>query len=189
MTTTNNLTQKIEDELKKSKFTDESNLPPVDQWNPPFCGDIDIRIDKNGNWYYQGSIMKRQSLVNLFSRVIRLDEDNEYYLVTPSEKVRIKVDRAPFFVTEYILDKSVTKCTILFTTKTGDKIHLDKTHPLILQKEKQGESIPLVLVRRNLYAQISRPVFYQLIELAKEIETPSGPKWYIESNGERFNLG
>jgi hypothetical protein len=189
MTTSNDPAQKIESELSNAKFTSESSLPPVDQWNPPFCGDLDIRIANDGNWYYEGEQMKRQAMVNLFARVLRLDEDGEYYLVTPGEKVRIKVDTAPFYVTEYRLDDMKPNPTILFNTKTGDHFKLGKEHPLVMQQGEGGQSLPLVLVRRNLFALISRPVFYQLTEMANEIETPTGTQWFIESDGERFVLG
>jgi len=96
-------------------------LPPVELWNPPFCGDLDMRIAGDGTWYYMGSPIGRKPLVRLFSTVLRHDEDGKYYLVTPVEKVGIQVDDAPFLAVQMKVDGKAAQQVITFTTNVGDE--------------------------------------------------------------------
>ena len=95
---------------------EKNSLPPVDKWNPDFCGDIDMRIMRNGKWFYMGSEIKRPAMIKLFSRILRLDEDNHYYLVTPVEKVRIQVEYAPFVATSIHQETKNGIKNLYFTT-------------------------------------------------------------------------
>ena len=101
---------------------EKNSLPPVDKWNPDFCGDIDMRIMRNGKWFYMGSEIKRPAMIKLFSRILRLDEDNQYYLVTPVEKVRIQVEDAPFVATSIHQETKNGVKNLYFTTNLNEKI-------------------------------------------------------------------
>ncbi|MCW8885317.1 MAG: DUF1285 domain-containing protein [Motiliproteus sp.] len=178
--------QKLADQVKKAS---KKGLPPVHLWNPDFCGDIDIRIARNGEWFYQGSVFTRQSLVNLFSTVLRKD-DEEYFLVTPVEKLRIQVDDAPFVITA-IEQKQLKGTPVLCAeTNTGDQITIDQAHPLwVVQDSDSGEPSPYVRVRDRLDGLIARSVYYQLIELAEERILDGKTCLGVESAGEFFVLG
>ncbi len=144
---------------------------PVHLWDPPFCGDIDMRIAVDGTWYYQNSPIKRPAMVKLFSSVLRLDADGCYYLVTPVEKVRIRVDDCPFVA--QLLEVEVSAANgdqkLVFITNTDERILAGLEHPIVV--DTQGEldaPHPRILCRTNLYALISRNVYYQLAELAQQ---------------------
>ena len=153
-----NSLDKIAKQLKGQKY------PPVHLWNPEFCGDIDIRIARDGTWFYMCSPIGRKELVKLFSSVLWFD-DGEYYLVTPAEKLRIKVELAPLIVVE-MMDKGLGEAReITFRTSTDDLVPLDSDHKLEVSLDpKTREPYPKVHVRANLMALINRPVFYELVE-------------------------
>ncbi len=162
-----------------------STLPPVQQWNPPFCGDIDMRILRDGQWLYMGTPIMRPAMVRLFSSVLRRDDDNCYYLVTPAEKVRIQVDDAPFIA----LSMKLTGEGLVFTTHTGDYVLLNKDHPLWVIENTKGEPAPYIRVRDRLDALINRNVFYQLVEIAETEKTSQGDVLTITSAGQTFTIG
>lgn len=168
---------------------EKSQLPPVDKWNPDFCGDIDIKIMKNGTWFYMGTEIKRPAMVKLFSNIIRLDSDNFYYLVTPVEKVRIKVEDAPFVAISLIKENNNNIDNLYFVTNMQEKILLSKNNPIEIKiNKKNDEPSPYVLVRKNLKALILRSVFYELIELASEGVIDGKKCLYLESNREVFKI-
>lgn len=161
-------------------------LPPVERWNPEHCGDIDICIARDGSWYHLGSPILRHPIVRLFSTILRKDADG-YYLVTPAEKLRIKVEDAPFVAVLLRCEAAGPSQRLLFTTNVGDEVELDAEHPLrVVINPSSGEPSPYVQVRRGLEAKLSRAVFYQLVELA-EIDA-RGLLW-VRSNGHDFVLG
>ena len=139
---------------------------PVDKWEPDFCGDIDMRIARDGVWHYMGSPIGRVAMVQMFASVLRRDADLNYYLVTPVEKVGIKVDDAPFVAIEM---KAVNKGrgqVLSFRTNVDDWVTVDTGRPLRLTlKPETLEPSPYVLVRGRLEALINRAVFYDLVEL------------------------
>jgi hypothetical protein len=146
----------------------EDDLPPVETWHPENGRDIDIRIDRDGSWYHEGTRITRQRLVRLFSTVLRREGD-DYFLVTPAEKCRIRVDDAPFVVVLLDVEGEGDRQMLRFTTGTGDVFALDAAHPLRIELDPAtGEPSPYVLVRRGLEARLSRPVYYQLAELLTE---------------------
>jgi hypothetical protein len=150
-------------------------LPPVDSWQPTRTGEIDIRIRRDGEWLYGGSPIHRKRMVRLFSTVLRVDDDNETYLVTPYERLRITVDDAPF--TAVLLEQS---SPLVFTTNVGDHVTADRAHPITVQYETpDAEPLPYVLVRDRLQALISRSVFIELANLAEERDG----QWGVESCG------
>lgn len=160
-------------------------LPPVHLWNPPFCGDLDIRIARDGTWFYQGSPMQREAMVRLFSRVLRR-EGERYFLVTPVEKVGIQVDDAPFVAVR--LERGDGK--LRFITGLGDEVVAGSEHPLRVTTDPDtGEPRPYVHVRAGLEALISRSLFYELVELMKEQEI-DGKRWVgVWSDGVFFPMG
>ncbi len=137
-------------------------LPPVHLWNPPFCGDIDMRIAADGTWYYMNSPIGRKPLYVLFSRVLRRDVD-KYFLVTPVEKCGIIVDDAPFSAIRMSIAGAGQDQCITFETNVDDVVTADKNHPLRFATEKSTEGLkPYILVRSNLEALVTRSLFYDL---------------------------
>ena len=168
---------------------EKNSLPPVDKWNPKFCGDIDMKIMRNGKWFYMGTEIKRPAMVKLFSGILRLDSDNCYYLVTPVEKVRISVEDAPFIATSLISENKDNINHLYFITNVNEKILLTKNNPLEIKIDnKTEEPSPYIFVRKNLKALISRSVFYELIELASKKNIDGKDCLVIDSAGEVFKL-
>jgi hypothetical protein len=164
-----------------------AKLPPIEKWNPPYCGEIDLQIKANGDWYYGGTIFKRLSLVKLFASVLLREvgkDTDDYFLVTPVEKVKISVEDAPFILNQWQwLDENQTCMQV--TTNIGDEFVLDGAHRLII---KEDGSIQ-VNVRRNLFAKVHRNVYYQWVDLAKETETEQGVELIFTSADCQFSLG
>ena len=168
--------------------SNKKSLPPIEKWNPPFCGDIDMTISKSGKWYYMGSEIKRPAMVKLFSGILRLESDNSYYLVTPVEKVRIQVEDAPFVAVAITKEQSEGINTLTFRTNLNDEIVLSKENPLSIEIKKNDEPSPYITVRNNLRALISRSVFYELVDLAETIPIDGVPYLAIKSQGEIFKI-
>ena len=142
-----------------------NSLPPVQLWNPPFCGDIDMRIAADGTWFYMNSPIGRKPLYTLFSRVIRRDGD-DYFLVTPVEKCGIRVDDAPFVAVRMGVAGQGKAQIISFETNVDDNVTVDATHPLRFANEVgTGGLKPYVLVRANLEALVVRALFYDMVAL------------------------
>lgn len=172
-------------ELLKSINSLEETYPPVHLWNPDLCEGVEMRIDREGNWYYQNSIIGRDKLKILFSRILKFENGN-YYLVTPVEKVIVKVDIAPYMIVDYEVD--LEQKNILLKTNLDYNFTLDEHHPIEL-KVIQKESIPFVKIRDGLEGFISRSVFYSLIELALTQEQHSENELMLSSYGQNFSLG
>ena len=168
--------------------SNKKSLPPIEKWNPPFCGDIDMTISKSGKWYYMGSEIKRPAMVKLFSGILRLESDNSYYLVTPVEKVRIQVEDAPFVAVAITKEQSEGMNTVTFRTNLNDEIVLSKENPLSIEIKKNDEPSPYITVRNNLRALISRSVFYELVDIAETIPIDGVPYLAIKSQGEIFKI-
>ncbi len=169
--------------------TDANSLPPVERWTPAVTGDIDIRIAADGTWYHEGTMIKRPELVRLFSSVLWREGD-QYFLVTPVEKVKIRVDDAPLLVTSVEFSiQGAMEPEVRFRTQVGDSFTLDAQHPLHVTLSAEGEPRPYVRVRRNLDALIHRNVFYALIEHAQERQNQNGAEWFIRSANSEFVLG
>ena len=168
----------------------EQKLPPVRSWHPAFCGDIDIRIARNGSWYHEGRIFRRDALVKLLSSILRKEGD-EYFLVSPVEKMRIQVEDVPFIVVEMQRDCVAGGASaLLFRTLTDDWIRLDAEHPLRVQTDAvTNEPRPYIHVRHGMEARIHRPVFYEMVELAREVLRDGQLYLVIDSAGETFDLG
>lgn len=171
------------------KSIQDKKLPPVHLWNPEFCGDIDIEIRRDGTWFYNGTPIGRKRLVQLFSTVLRRDGD-ETFLVTPVEKLKIKVEDAPFLAVEAVREGEGRKQILSFRTLTNDWVVAGKDNPIRVSFDKEtGEPSPYILVRDNLEALINRPVFYELVELAEHVKKGKKEILGVWSDGEFFALG
>ncbi|MEO1637861.1 MAG: DUF1285 domain-containing protein [Pseudomonadota bacterium] len=166
------------------KGTGKTGLPPVHLWNPPHCGAIDMRIARDGTWFYMGTPIGRPELVRLFSTILRKDDD-EYVLVTPVEKVGITVDDAPFVAVDFNRDGDA----LVFETNVGDSAVAGPEHPIRVERDPEtGEPSPYVLIRANLEALIDRKSFYRLVELG-EHASHDGEDWFgVRSSGVFFPI-
>jgi hypothetical protein len=155
--------------------TGERGLPPVHLWEPDYCGDIGMKIARDGQWYYANSPIGRKKLVRLFSTILRHDEDGEHYLVTPVEKIRIEVEGAPFIATLMTMTGEGRAQILRFETNVGDFTEAGPDHPMRFEiNAETGEPSPYVHVRARLEGLIARPVFYDLVELAEVHEGQFG---------------
>lgn len=145
---------------------EEGELPPVHLWNPPLCDNVQMRIDRNGRWYYMDSPIGRERMVRMFSRILRRDEDGYHYLVTPAEKVRVRVEDCPFVITGWDSAGTGRKRVMTLCTNTQDRFALDDAHPLRVEKRDGNDFAPRVMVRAGLDARVGRSVFYQWAEIA-----------------------
>lgn len=162
---------------------------PVHLWNPPFCGDIDMRIARDGTWYYLGTPIGRKAMVRLFSTIIRRDGD-DYFLVTPVEKVGITVDDAPFLAVTLEVEGQGEQQVLRMTTLTDDVFELGDEHPLRVEIDPQTqEPSPYVRVRGNLEALVHRNVFYQLVDLGVALHVQGRPWIGVFSGGRCFPIG
>jgi len=172
-------------EFLKSINSLEDNYPPVHLWNPGLCDGVEMRIDRQGKWYYPNSIIGRDKLKILFSRILKFESGN-YYLVTPTEKVIVKVDIAPYMIIDYEIDAQKEK--IILKTNLDLSIPLDKDHKLELKKIGE-EQIPFIQVRDNIEGFISRSIYYSLIEIALKQENTPSDQLILKSFDCDFNLG
>lgn len=145
--------------------------PPVEKWNPPFCGDLDIRIARDGTWFYLGSPIGRMPLVKLFASVLRKDEDGRHYLVTPVEKIGITVEDAPLLAVEMAVEGEGREQVITLRSNLGDLVTVGPDHPLRFEKEPDSGGLkPYVHVRGRIEALFTRALMYQLADLMEEKE-------------------
>ncbi|MDQ7050143.1 MAG: DUF1285 domain-containing protein [Enterobacterales bacterium] len=172
---------------------DESQIPPVEDWNPDYCGEMDLIIKANGDWLHQGAVIKRDSMRRLFSTIV-IREDDDYFLITPVEKVAIQVEWQPFVIIRYEILVSQLKGeqnnqpTYVFYDNCGNQVALRQPQQLIFSSY-QGQDLPCINIRRNLYAAFSRSCYYELIEQAEIIEKDQQLIPTIYSAGQAFQLG
>jgi len=162
---------------------------PVHLWDPPFCGDLDMVIKADGTWFYMGTPIGRPALVRLFSSILKKEGD-DYFLVTPVEKVGIRVEDAPFVATDFtVAAEGTPEQRITFTTHVGDEVTADAAHPVRVERDADtGEPRPYVLVRAALEALIDRKSFYRLVELG-ETAAHEGRDWFgVRSAGAFFPI-
>ncbi|HUB84448.1 MAG TPA: DUF1285 domain-containing protein [Rhizomicrobium sp.] len=164
-------------------------LPPVEKWNPAHCGDIDIRIARDGTWFHEGTPVGRRELVRLFSTILRKDGD-DYVLVTPAEKMRIVVEDAPFLAVLLRVEGEGREQRLIFTTNVGDETVAGPDNPIRVEIDPATrEPAPYVHVRRGLEAKIARPVYYQLADIAVPGEGAHEGTLGMWSDGVFFPLG
>lgn len=151
-------------------------LPPVEFWHPVHCGDIDIRIAADGTWFHNGSAIRRPKLVRLFASILRREPDGSTVLVTPAERVRIQVDDAPFTAIEMAVEGEGEARRIAFRTNVDDLVPADAEHRLRFEDGPDGLK-PYLHVRRDLWALVSRPLVYDLVDLGEE-RAIEGQAWF-----------
>ena len=162
-------------------------LPPVERWNPPFCGDIDMEIRADGTWFYLGTPIGRAPLVRLFSTVLRKDEDGKTYLVTPVERVGIRIVDAPFLAVEMNASGEGEGRLLTFRTNVGDVVEVGADHPLrFVISGENNELKPYLLVRGRLEALVSRAVMYDLVALGETVEIDGVEMFAVRSGGVVF---
>jgi uncharacterized protein len=168
-----------------AEATKGGGLPPVHLWNPPFCGDIPMRIARDGTWFYMNSPIGRKPLFKLFSSILRRDDDGCYYLITPVEKCRIAVEDAPFLAIRMHVAGEGQNQRINFETNVDDIVEVDAEHPLRFEEEAGTEGLkPYVKVRANLEALVSRALFYDLVALGSVADD-----WFgVWSGGQFFPM-
>ena len=163
---------------------DQRQLPPVDQWEPERCGHSGMRIARDGTWFHDGTPIRRPAMVRLFSTVLRREPDGRHLLVTPVEKLEIEVEATAFRAIEMNSEGKGRERRIAFKLDSGDAVMLDAAHPLSVVLTEVGPS-PRLLVRHGLEAELARPVYYELAEIAvEEGHRPPG----VWSNGTFFPL-
>lgn len=164
-------------------------LPPVEKWNPEFCGDLDMVIKGDGTWFYMGTPIGRHALVKLFSTVLRKDEDGKTYLVTPVEKIGITVEDAHFVIVEMNAHDRDGRQVITFRTNMDDVFEAGPEHPLRFVTVEENDGVkPYVNVRGRLEGLLARPVMYELIAHGEEVEVDGRLMFAIRSNGETFAI-
>lgn len=172
--------------LRAAAESGEAGARPVDNWNPPYCGGIGMKIRRDGTWTYQGSPIGRIALVKLFASVLRKDEDGKTYLVTPAEKVDVDVEDAPFLAVEMAVSGEGLDQMLIFRTNVDDVVTIDADHPLrFASTEPDGGLKPYVLVRGRLEALCTRAVYMELVSLAGA-KDDAGPG---ERPGDRDEVG
>ena len=161
-------------------------LPPVEKWNPPDCGAIDIRIDADGTWFHAGTPIRRPKMVKLFASILRREPDGTTVLVTPVEKVSIVVEDAAFIAVEMAVDGEGDARRISFRTNVDDLVPVDAEHRLRFEEGEAGALKPYLHVRRGLWARVTRPLVYDLVDLAEEREI-DGARWLGIAAGGDFH--
>jgi hypothetical protein len=163
------------------------NLPPVHLWNPPFCGDLDMRIAGDGTWYYLGTPIGRPALVRLFSTILKR-EHGKHFLVTPVEKVGIIVDDAPFLAVEMLREADGSGTRLRFRTNVDDWVECDSEHRLRFEMAEDGGLTPYLHVRNDLWAKVTRAIYYDLVDIGEERVVDGTAMFGIASGGAFFAM-
>jgi hypothetical protein len=162
-------------------------LPPVHLWNPPFCGDLDMRIAKDGTWFYMGTPIGRPALVRLFSTILKR-EGGKHFLVTPVEKVGIRVDDAPFLAVEMLTDDDERGRRLSFRTNVDDWVLCDSAHQLRFEAAADGGLTPYLHIRADLWAKVTRALYYDLVDMGEERVVDGQAMFGVASGGEFFTM-
>jgi hypothetical protein len=166
---------------------EKGRLPPVERWDPPFCGDIDMKIAADGTWFYQKTPIGRPALVKLFSSILKREGD-KYYLVTPVEKVGLIVVDAPFLAVELKVEHAEDQ-VLAFRTNVDDWVEAGPGHALRFTPEPAtGGLKPYLHVRRDLWAKVTRALFYDLVALGEERDVGGTRMFGVASKGEFFSM-
>ena len=174
--------------LTASLSRENRGLPPVERWNPPFCGDIDMRIAADGTWFYQKTPIGRLALVKLFASLLKREGD-KYFLVTPVEKVGIVVDYAPFLAVEMTTSPGQEGRVLEFRTNVDEWVAAGPGHALRFEQQPANGGLkPYLHVRRELWAKVTRALFYDLVALGEEREVGGKTMFGVMSRGEFFAM-
>ena len=171
--------------LKNAQSSHKRSIPPLDQWHPKHCGAMDLKVKANGEWWHEGQLIKRQSLIDLFSTVL-WKEDGKFYLKTPVEQIEIEVEDEPLFVNQVDQVEINQQTFLQLTTTTQDVVIVDQEHPIFM-REFDGELRPYVHVRFGINALIQRASFFHLVEMGELMENRQGESILLLKSG-NFNL-
>ncbi|MBE0484865.1 DUF1285 domain-containing protein [Marinobacter sp.] len=161
-------------------------LPPLETWHPELSGDMDLIITRNGEWLYQGAPIAREATVKLFATILRREDDGEYYLLTPVEKWRIKVEDTPLLAHSLVRNGEGTERVLSITTNVGETLEIGPEHPLVVgQYSNTDEPRPIVSVRHGVEARLVTSAFYDLVDLAEERDGQLG----VLSHGKFWKIG
>lgn len=179
----------LQDLMRALADTDEGQRP-VERWNPPYCGQMDMVIKSDGTWWHEGTMITRKPLVELFASILRKDADGRTYLVTPVEKIGIEVERGHFIAIRVDAEGEGAAQRLFFTTNLGEVIEAGANNPIRVETDPETlEPAPYVTVRGRLEAALARPVFYELVDLAVERAGKHAPQLGIYAGGKFFPLG
>lgn len=169
-------------QLASVNIQGDTQLPPVHLWNPPLSGDMDLEIKTNGHWVHEGQVIQRHALVRLFCRILKREQD-DYFLVTPVEKWRIKVESYPLFFDNLDISQGPQGQEIHLSGHCGQTVTVGQDNPLWVEQTSRGP-LPVVVARGPLNGVLSRNVYYQLADVAE----PVGEELWVSSRGARFSL-
>ncbi len=173
--------------LQQANLHGKKGAPPIDKWDPPFCGDLDMQIKRDGTWFYGGTPIGRMPLVKLFASVLRREQDGSYVLVTPVEKTGLTVEDVPFIGTEInqLTDDEGIEALVL-TTNLDDAVVISPDHPLRFERDdSNGGLVPYCRIRGRLDARLARPLLYQLADLGVE-RLHHGKNWFGVVSSDMF---
>ena len=171
--------------LKNAQSSHKRSIPSLDQWHPKHCGAMDLKVKANGEWWHEGQLIKRQSMIDLFSTVL-WKEDGKFYLKTPVEQIEIEVEDEPLFVNQVDQVEINQQTFLQLTTTTQDVVIVDQEHPIFM-REFDGELRPYVHVRFGINALIQRASFFHLVEMGELMENRQGESILLLKSG-NFNL-
>jgi len=172
------------------KTTKNLSRPPLEKWHPELSGDIDLRISRDGQWIHKGEPLGRESIVRLFSTILRREEDEQYYLVTPVEKWRIQVEDTPLLAHSVEVEGSGVDQIIRLTTNVGETLEVGNEHPLdVSSYETSGQPRPLVRVRHGVDARLVTAAYYDLAEHVVEETVDGEPVLGVFSHGNFYKIG
>ena len=163
-------------------------LPPVEKWNPPLLGRLDMRISRDGVWHYRGGPIRREALTRLFSRILRREPDGSYCLVTPVERWEIEVEDAPFVAVDFEVVERQGQEVFEFETNVGDRVVADVAHPVRVALDADGTPSPYIMVRQNLEARIDRKSFIRLVDRCLHEAVDGERQFGFRSSGVWFSL-
>lgn len=182
-----NAAQRLDGLTDAARRAATKGLPPVHMWNPPFCGDLDMRIATDGTWFYLGTPIGRPALVKLFSTILKR-EDDKYFLVTPVEKVGIRVDDAPFLAVEMAEDGEGSARQLSFRTNVDEWVPCDGNHRLRFEASADGGLTPYLHVRSDLWAKVTRALYYDLVKMGEERVVDGHELFGVVSDGVFFSM-
>jgi uncharacterized protein len=182
-----NAAQRLDGLTDAARGAATKGLPPVHMWNPPFCGDLDMRIASDGTWFYLGTPIGRPALVKLFSTILKR-EDDKYFLVTPVEKVGIRVDDAPFLAVEMAEEGEGSTRQLRFRTNVDEWVSCDGNHRLRFEASADGGLMPYLHVRSDLWAKVTRALYYDLVKMGEERVVDGCELFGVVSDGVFFSM-
>jgi uncharacterized protein len=182
-----NAAQRLEGLTDAARRAATKGLPPVHMWNPPFCGDLDMRIASDGTWFYLGTPIGRPALVKLFSTILKR-EDDKYFLVTPVEKVGIRVDDVPFLAVEMTEYGEGSARQLNFRTNMDEWVPCDGNHRLRFEASADGGLTPYLHVRSELWAKVTRALYYDLVKMGEERVVDGRELFGVVSDGVFFSM-